>query len=337
MQSTTNIPIVVSNLSLGYDSAEPLLPRFSVSAQKGEFIALIGRNGVGKSTFIRTIFGVQQPLQGNIFLNGTSVVSLQRSARAKLIAYVPSEQMRIPNLFIRDFVALARYPHLAWPKILTVKDRELVDEAIDMVGIGHLANKDMTAISDGERQRAMIAFALAQDSQIILLDEPTAYLDLPNKFEVVRLLSTLAVQKNKTVIYSTHDLQGAISEVDTIWMLLEQGFVSGAPEDIALNNHFQQMLGDSSMVFDRETGAFKSHKPLKQSISLLGTGEVHFWTKRMLERLGYSVESGTETAYRIDCPADDNLLWSVYQDNTLCHSASSLSALAQWLKQHSLQ
>lgn len=336
MQSTDHLPIVVSNLSLGYDRAEPLLPQFSVSAQKGEFIALIGRNGVGKSTFIRTIFGVQQPLDGNIYLNGTSVISIPRSQRAKLIAYVPSEQMRIPNLFIRDFVALARYPHLAWPKVLTPKDRELVHEAIDMVGIGHLAYKDMTAISDGERQRAMIAFALAQDSQIILLDEPTAYLDLPNKFEVVRLLSQLSEQRNKTVIYSTHDLQGAISEVDTIWLLLHQGFVSGAPEDIALSNHFQQMLGESSMVFDRETGVFKSQKSLKQSISLTGTGEVHFWTKRMVERLGFAVESNNEAAYRIDSPSDDNLLWSVYHHNTLCYTAETLSNLAYWLKQHVL-
>ncbi len=331
MEAVQHLPIAISNLLLGYNHSDPLLPAFSVDAHKGEFIALIGRNGVGKSTFIRTIYGVQHPLNGTITLNGISNAGIPRTQRAKLIAYVPSEQLRIPNLYISDFVALARFPHLPWPKILTVDDWSIVHSALTLVGIDHLAQKDVTAISDGERQRAMIAFALAQDSDIILMDEPTAFLDLPNKFEIVRLLAKLTQESGKTIIYSTHDLQGAIAEVDTIWLMLKQGFVSGCPEDIALNNHFQRMLGDSHMVFEKETGIFKSFRDIKKTISLQGNGEYFFWTKRMLERLGFSIGTSGDGLYRVECPQQNTKRWTIYKGSDLCHQAENLTEIARWL------
>ncbi|MDD2278481.1 MAG: ABC transporter ATP-binding protein, partial [Bacteroidales bacterium] len=132
-----NNPISISHLLLGYDRSNPLLPAFSVDAHKGEFIALIGRNGIGKSTFIRTIIGSQQPLEGAVNLQTLPLKKIGRTQKAKLIAYVPSEQVRIPNLFIRDFISLARFPHLGWSKSLSLSDWEVVDNALLLVGIEH--------------------------------------------------------------------------------------------------------------------------------------------------------------------------------------------------------
>lgn len=327
-------PISISNLSLGYGKNNPLLPAFSVDAHKGEFIALVGRNGIGKSTFIRTIIGSQQPLDGAINLLGAPIKKIGRAQRAKLIAYVPSEQVRIPNLYIRDFVSLARFPHLSWSKSLSLSDWNVVDNSLLLVGIEHLVNRDIATVSDGERQRAMIAFALAQDSSIILLDEPTAFLDLPNKFEMVRLLSNLARNQQKTIIYSTHDLQGAITEADTIWMMLESGFISGCPEDIVLNNHFDKLLGNSQIIFERETGAFKNYRKSTDEIALTGQDEAFFWTKKMLERLGYTITAKPKGGIKIDCLSTNKHVWKVYIDNILQFEALSLTELSHGLMQY---
>ncbi|MDD4386075.1 MAG: ABC transporter ATP-binding protein [Bacteroidales bacterium] len=328
-----NNPISISHLLLGYDRSNPLLPAFSVDAHKGEFIALIGRNGIGKSTFIRTIIGSQQPLEGAVNLQTLPLKKIGRTQKAKLIAYVPSEQVRIPNLFIRDFISLARFPHLGWSKSLSLSDWEVVDNALLLVGIEHLANRDIATVSDGERQRAMIAFALAQDSNIILLDEPTAFLDLPNKFEMVRLLSNLARNQRKTIIYSTHDLQGAITEADTIWMMLDTGFISGCPEDIVLNSHFDKLLGNSHIVFERETGVFKNHRKAIDEIALEGQDDALFWTKKMLERLGYTITAKPKSGLRVECLKDNRHSWKVYTNGILHFEAYSLTELSKRLMQ----
>jgi iron complex transport system ATP-binding protein len=326
-------PISISHLLLGYGKNKPLLPAFSVDAHKGELIALIGRNGIGKSTFIRTIMGSQQPLKGGVNLQGMPTKNIGRAQKAKLIAYVPSEQVRIPNLFIRDFVSLARFSHLTWSKSLSLSDWKIVDNSLLLVGIEHLANRDIATVSDGERQRAMIAFALAQDSNIILLDEPTAFLDLPNKFEMVRLLSNLARNQRKTIIYSTHDLQGAITEADTIWMMLDSGFISECPEDIVLNSHFDKLLDNSQIVFERETGVFKNHRKAIDEIALEGQGDISFWTKKMLERLGYTITAKPKSRLRVECLSDNRQTWKVYTNGILHFEAYSLTELSKRLMQ----
>ena len=329
----SNHPISISKILLGYNPLNPLLPAFSVNAPKGELIALIGRNGIGKSTLIRTIIGEQMPLSGTVCLNGVPLKRWSRRQRAKLIAYVPSEQVRIPNLFIRDFVALARFPYLGWPKSLSSNDWDMVDQSLMLVGIDHLANRDISTVSDGERQRAMIAFALAQNSDIILLDEPTAFLDLPNKYEVVRLLSNLARSHQKTIIYSTHDLQGAISEVDTLWMMLDSGFVFGAPEDIAFSNKFGKLLEKSELSFDTKTGLFNNQREHTKPIALEGQGNLLFWTQRLVERLGFVSTEQVKSEYSISCkPLSSGNCWEVYQHGALISKVNTLTELGVLLR-----
>ncbi|MFP4557630.1 MAG: ABC transporter ATP-binding protein [Bacteroidales bacterium] len=335
MYNSINISTVsIDNLGIGYDPSNYLLPKFSVDAHQGELIALVGRNGIGKSTLLRTIMGLHVPFEGGVSITGKSVKGLLRKERSRLLSFVPADTVKIPNLFIRDFIALSRFPYTGWSRKLSVADWDMVDFALQQVGISHLSHRDITTASDGERQRAMIAFALAQDAKIILLDEPTAYLDLPNKYEVVHLLSQLAHSRNKTIIYSTHDLQGAISEADNIWMMLDTGFVAGAPEDIALSNGFNQFLANTNMMFDTSLGLFKNQRNPEKSIAIEGQGDALLWTKRLAERLGFACVERSNAEIMVSCSKTDNgSLWEVYQQNGLVTKVHSLTELGQLFKE----
>lgn len=329
----TRTSISIKDLEVGYNPQEPLLPRFSVDANLGELVALVGRNGIGKSTLLRSIIGLQQPLFGQILVEGIRTALLHRKQRAKALSYVPAEPVRVANLFVRDFVAVGRFPHLGWSRTLASADWQMVDYALNIVGIDHLAGRDITTISDGERQRAMIAFALAQDTRIIVLDEPTAFLDLPNKYEMVNLLSHLAHAKGKTIVYSTHDLQGAMHEADTIWMMLPTGFTAGAPEDLALQNCYQNLLLDTKVEFDSEQGMFRNKRKASKTVALEGNGMVYTWTARMLERVGCTVDNSNEATLKIVCNTHHSgYEWTVLQNNKLVFKVQRLADLAWKLR-----
>ncbi len=329
----SSISISIKDIELGYSPDKPLMPKFSVDAQLGELVALVGRNGIGKSTLLRSIIGLQQPLSGEILVEGTRSSALMRKQRAKAMSFVPADPVRVANLFIRDFVAVGRFPHLSWSRALSHSDWDMVDYALTLVGIDHLAHRDITTVSDGERQRAMIAFALAQDTRIIILDEPTAFLDLPNKFEMVRLLSHLTHTKGKTIIYSTHDLQGAIHEADTIWMMLNTGLAAGAPEDLALSNSFQNLLADTQVVFDADSGLFRNYRKLTKSIALEGNGSIRLWTARMLERIGFDTQNFEQASIKVTCINENNSpCWVATEAENLIFKAYSLGELAKKMR-----
>jgi iron complex transport system ATP-binding protein len=241
--------------------------------------------------------------------------------------------VRVPNLEVRNFVAIGRFPYTGWTNGLSESDWKVVDASLQLVGVQHLASRDITAISDGERQRAMIAFALAQDTKIILLDEPTAFLDLPNKFEMVRLLSHLAATQNKTIIYSTHDLQGAINEADNIWMMLTSGLISGAPEDLALSKGFEELLANTNVQFDAELGSFRNKKTGSRKISVNGEGLQLTWTIKMLQRIGYQVADNENEGLSLSCSMEKGVpMWSVEGNGTLLFQSQNLKDLAKRLR-----
>ncbi len=325
--------VKINEVKLGYSPADPIFRKFSIDAFPGELVALVGRNGIGKSTLIKTINGLLRPLSGSVEVMGTNIAYMHRHKRSRVLSYVPSEPVRVPNLCIRDFVAVARFPYVGWSNSLSSGDWEMVHYALSLVGIEHLAHRDITTVSDGERQRAMIAFALAQDTKVILLDEPTAFLDLPNKYEMVRLLSHLANHKQKAIIYSTHDLQGAINEADIIWMMLESGFVSGAPEDLALSKQFDKLLANTQVEFDTKTGQFKNARALDKEISLEGSGEALIWTQRMLQRLGYQAITSNDCKLKVVCSkVDDGFEWTVLDNDIPVLKLTSIAELSRKLK-----
>lgn len=207
--------ISLSNLTLGFGK-RILIRDANISITPGKLTALIGRNGSGKSTLLRAIAGLSDRYSGEIVINGSNLRDLHASQLAQLVAFVTTEKIRIENMRCEDVVALGRAPYTNWIGKLRQQDREIVRHSIAVVGIADFALRPINTLSDGERQRVMIARALAQSTPVILLDEPTSFLDLPNRFELCRLLARLAHTEGKTILYSTHELDIALKMSDEV-------------------------------------------------------------------------------------------------------------------------
>ena len=201
--------IRLDNITLSYGS-RTILRDVSLHLGKGEFCALVGRNGAGKSTLLRALTA-----NGETLIGGTPLRLLSPEKLAQTVAIVTTERIRIDNLSVEDLVAMGRAPYTNWVGHLQDVDRKIVAEAIEKVGLAEFAKRDSSTLSDGELQRAMIARAIAQQTPIILLDEPTAFLDIPTRFEVCRLLAELAHKEGKTILFSTHDLDSALPVCDS--------------------------------------------------------------------------------------------------------------------------
>ena len=214
--------IRLENISLSYGS-RTILHEASLHLGAGELCALVGRNGAGKSTLLRAITA-----DGRTQINGTPLAELAPEKMAQMVAIVTTERIRIENLLVEDLVAMGRAPYTNWVGHLQDVDREIVREAIDAVGMGNFVGRDSSSLSDGELQRVMIARAIAQQTPIILLDEPTAFLDIPTRFEVCRLLAELAHKGGKTILFSTHDVDAALPVCDS-FAIIEGGELQKLP------------------------------------------------------------------------------------------------------------
>ena len=202
--------IRLDNISLSYGS-RTILRDVSLHLGKGELCALVGRNGAGKSTLLRALTSNNSTL-----IDGTPLGKLSPEKMAQSVAIVTTERIRIENLLVEDLVAMGRAPYTNWVGHLQDIDRQIVREAIEMVGLADFAKRETSSLSDGELQRVMIARAIAQQTPVILLDEPTAFLDIPTRFEVCRLLADLAHKEGKCILFSTHDLDSAMPVCDSV-------------------------------------------------------------------------------------------------------------------------
>ena len=211
--------IELRNIALGYDSQHLLLENVSTTFTCGTTTALIGRNGSGKSTLLRAIVGSEPLQKGSILINDTDIRHIAPQQLAQLVAFVTTERIRIANLSCRDVVALGRAPYTNWIGRMQPEDETIVMQSLEKVGMASYAFRTMDKMSDGECQRVMIARALAQQTPVILLDEPTSFLDMPNRYDLCRLLADLAHKDNKCIIFSTHELDIAQSLCDTIALI----------------------------------------------------------------------------------------------------------------------
>ncbi len=280
------------SLLIGYTSGKEriiLLPPLSASAYKGELIAVIGQNGIGKSTLLRTITGLHGALGGKVIIQGRAMESYSRIDFARNIGYISTEPVRVANMKVYDLVSLGRYPHTDWLGKLKSEDHNIIMDAIEKVGMQLFVNRYVTELSDGERQRAMIARVLAQDTDLLVMDEPTAFLDIRSKYEIVHLLHDLSKKRGKTIIFSTHDLNIAISEADKIWLILKDSFNVGAPEDLIINGAFNVLFKDSLVKFSQVDGSFSFRNEFKGNINVNGAGISRLWTEKALNRAGYAV------------------------------------------------
>lgn len=210
--------IRLDKISIGYGD-RILLSDVSSRFERGRVTALIGRNGTGKSTLLRAVAGLERPLGGGIEIDGRRLERLTGGEAARLVAFVATDKVRIANLRCEDLVALGRAPYTNWIGRLQRIDRRIVAESLEMAGMSGFASKSMDTLSDGECQRVMIARALAQQTPVILLDEPTAFLDMPNRYELCSLLRTLAHDSGKTILFSTHELDIATTMCDDIALI----------------------------------------------------------------------------------------------------------------------
>lgn len=289
----TTPAIKISDVSIGYKKGKTNIPvheNIMLEARKGEVIALIGENGIGKSTLLKTLMGFLPSLAGSIFIKGENMHQLSRKQLAKTISFVSTEMISANHLKATELVSLGRHPFTNWLGINTAEDNRVVEDALNLVGASHFAHRPVNELSDGERQRVMIARALAQDTPIILLDEPTAFLDLPNKYEVFHLLVQLSREKEKTVVLSSHDLNIALAEVDKIWLMQEKTIIEGSPEDLVLSNKLNEFLRKSKVTFHPEEGAFKIRRIGMFDIEVQGEGIQYIWTVKSMERTGFNIK-----------------------------------------------
>jgi iron complex transport system ATP-binding protein len=285
--------ITITDLYVGYRKGKEhisLLDGINVKIHKGELTAIIGRNGTGKSTLLRTICGLQEPLSGNIMIQGIPVDDFSLTERARKMSFVSTEPVHVSHMRIVDLVALGRTPYTGWLGKLTDHDLKIISDAILATGLSEKQDAFIDELSDGERQRAMIARALSQDTDIIYLDEPTAFLDVINRYDIFRLLHTLTRQKDKTIVFSTHDLQIALSESDRILLLENKRLVQGAPEDLLLSDEIMILFDREHLEFNRENASLSLKKDLIHEIGIEGASSAERnFTIKALERLGFRV------------------------------------------------
>jgi iron complex transport system ATP-binding protein len=228
-----------TDLAVGYRtrrSTRAVLERVNVAVRPGELVCVLGSNGIGKSTLLRTLAAMQPPLSGRVELEDRDTRSLTPAELARRLGVVLTDRAAIDGLTARRVVELGRYPHVGWFGLLRAIDRGVVDAAIEAVGIRHLTQSEVARLSDGERQRVMIARALAQQPSLLILDEPTAFLDLPSRVELMTLLRDLTRREHVAVVLSTHDLELAVRVADVVWLVMPGGeLATGAPEDVMLS------------------------------------------------------------------------------------------------------
>ena len=251
--------IQLKNLSLGYPS-RLLLDDISATVGCGHLTALVGRNGTGKSTLLRAIAGLGECLQGSIVIDGTPLNDMTPEKMAKTVAFVTTDKVRIANLRCRDVVALGRAPYTNWIGRMQHEDTLIVEQALEAVGMASYADKSMDRMSDGECQRIMIARALAQQTPIILLDEPTAFLDMPNRYELCTLLRKLAHTENKCILFSTHELDIALELCDMIALISPPQLHILPTEQMISSGHIERLFTSGIVSFDPATRTIKAKR-----------------------------------------------------------------------------
>lgn len=258
--------IELQHLTVGYEK-KAILSDINQTIESGQLVCLLGANGVGKSTILRTIAGFQPPLCGTIILNEQDMSSFSTAQRSKAISVVLTERVEVPCMSVVDLIGMGRSPYTGFFGTLTKEDKNIVNEAIDMVGISHLATRTFDTLSDGERQKVLLAKALAQQTPVILLDEPTAFLDFHAKVSTLRLLLRLAHETNKTILLSTHDVEMAIQLSDALWIVQNGGIKAGTTLSLTESGtlkHFLQIgpmadaqKGNQGIIFDTENLTLK--------------------------------------------------------------------------------
>ena len=245
--------IELNNLSIGYTHnrlQQPVMGVIDATLERGELVALIGANGAGKSTLLRTLSAFQQPLSGSITYPDGKSNSHTASELSTQLAVVLTGNGNIQNLTVREVVAMGRSPYTNFLGHLRKHDKEIIAEAMNMVGVTHLAERRVETLSDGERQKAMIAKALAQQTPVIMLDEPTAFLDFNSRVQLFRLLQRLAHDTGKAILVSTHDLELVLQLADKVWLIQDKKMHTGEVKELAANGTLKRFIESEGIAYN---------------------------------------------------------------------------------------
>lgn len=262
-KNNQHIILKTKDLVIGYASKKEctvVASHINIELHKGELVGLVGVNGVGKSTLLRTLTNVQNTLSGDIFINDKNIKQYAALDLAKVLSLVLTEQLMSKNLSVFELVALGRQPYTNWVGNLSETDMAVVNAALTQSNIFDLKHKRCFELSDGQLQKVMIARALAQDTDLIILDEPTTHLDIYHKVSTLKLLQKLAKETNKTILFSSHEIDLAIQLCDKLIVMTPSQVVSDMPCNLILNGTFKSLFPEDLITFDGKTGTFRVKK-----------------------------------------------------------------------------
>ncbi|MCC8155616.1 MAG: ABC transporter ATP-binding protein [Tannerellaceae bacterium] len=306
------ITIETTDLSIGYPlkrgKNKLIHAGLNLSLYAGEVTCLLGLNGAGKSTLLRTLGGFQPALKGTIYLQGKSFDGYSRSELALTIGVVLTEKTNAGGITVYELVSLGRHPYTGFFGQLKKRDREIIESSMEGVGISHKAGQFVAELSDGERQKAMIAKTLAQECPVILLDEPTAFLDVTSRIETMALLRRLAREEQKSILLSTHDMDAAIQMGDRLWLLEKNRKLAvGTPEDLIMDGCFGSFFNKEGIVFDSSTGRLSAVAPARP-VGIEGDFQTAYWVGNAMLKNGYLPSPVNASYLNISCVSPKKII-----------------------------
>ena len=319
--------ITTSNLSIGYkvsgNNIKIVHEGLNLELRMGEVTSLLGVNGSGKSTLIRTLCGFIPPISGEIELLDENLKKYSKEKLSSILSVVLTERVNDGGLTVYEIVALGRYPYTGFFGRLSDKDKEVIEQSLNDIGIWDMRHKFISELSDGEKQKVMIAKSIAQESKIIILDEPTSFLDLKSRMEIISLLRHLAKSKNMTFLLSLHDFELSLQYSDNLWIMTKNsGMVCGQTETLILSGDINKAVDSSGkLVFNMESGAFRTTSRGEKEINYRGKDLI--WVKNALTRIGYTF-SGEQSSIVVDVNSYNDITVTKDGNITLCHDISTM-------------
>lgn len=336
----TNILLRTRELALGYKQKSRkiifLQQNLNLELYEGELVCLIGPNGCGKSTLIRTLAGIQLPIEGNVLVRDKNITDLHISERSDLLGVVLTDKDAVENITVREIVSLGRYRSSNWLGHVNEEDEMRISKAIELVGLNGFDERTYGSLSDGEKQRSFIAKVLASNSLIMLLDEPTAHLDIPNKVAIMTLLRDLTRKAGHALLVSTHELDLAMQLADQIWLMIPGGDIhTGTPEEIIQSGYLDRVFGNELLSFNPGSGSFCVKTRRQCSVIIEGDGILYDMTVKAAIRLGYNTADTGNTHIVIKIKESH---WEIIynKDKTQVNSFIDLCRLLELLGKQSI-
>jgi iron complex transport system ATP-binding protein len=322
------------NLSVGYQPNTVLLQDLNLSLHSHELVCILGANGSGKTTLLRSLAGLQKTLGGKILIQETELGQIPKRKKAQLISMVLTDKLATERLTLCELVRIGRYPHTSWTDQHSATDEQKIKNALEATQISHLANHNLFQLSDGQRQKALIARALAQDGGLLILDEPTAHLDLIGRYEIMTCLRNIAQAQHKAILVATHELTIALQEAHKLWIITPEGeLLTGRAEDLALSGLLQKIFPTPNLAFNPHTGHFEPKHKRLLAFEIESESELaSYWTETALRKLPLHLTNHSEKIpIQIRQNEEQKFVWLLPN-----HSYLSIDALCKGLEKELL-